>query len=45
MIRTSERKGPFGARMLGYKEARGSVLVFLDSHVECTTGMTNDYEA
>ncbi|XP_059095179.1 polypeptide N-acetylgalactosaminyltransferase 1-like isoform X1 [Tigriopus californicus] len=38
VVRTPKREGLIRARLLGAKAAQGSVMVFLDAHVEVTTG-------
>lgn len=38
VLRLGKRKGLVAARLLGAKEAKAEVLVFLDAHCECSTG-------
>ena len=43
LLRSEERIGLIRARLMGYEEARGDVLLFLDSHCEVTHGRSNDH--
>jgi len=38
ILRANERVGLTMGRLIGAKYAQGKVLIFLDSHCECTTG-------
>ena len=38
IVRMKKRQGLIRARMEAVKLAKASVLVFLDSHIECTVG-------
>ncbi|XP_060079284.1 polypeptide N-acetylgalactosaminyltransferase 5-like [Ylistrum balloti] len=38
IVRASKREGLIRTRLLGYNSASGTVLVYLDSHIECSDG-------